>query len=623
MPALKDFLDNLDFDKIYPKNLETKGYQVIKVEELIYDWHSCFDSKSDLLEIERYYAAIVPILPIVVESMGSAAELGAFINDPYIQSKLYIILEKQYYSGTNNKSFINYGLIKNFESKVSTDGIYVIPDEGDNQEKCLERLTSSIIEHHVSHKKCNFLDDYCQILLLADIISILVICDLKEIHENFLYALEKSSDGNEDSKTDKVKKQIEKMLFVLDKLGIIKCKTEGKKYYISIEKEAFFLDYRYKPNNLHTNVRKIRQGIYDNFYKNNTNQNKIEIINDLADAKEIKWLEQKQNLTIQEEKDILLESPLMYKTFFVNKKRSGKRKISQPTAKLKILQKALVRKLQDKLPTHLCAKAYKENENGILENAKAHSKNKYFLKLDFCDFFPSIKAKDFNKLLEEHNYSLPDRINFIKTAFYFDKRLNKQRTNYIYKKLRDKNFNKSNNEELLQLMTEEYSNEFELSIGAPSSPFISNVMLYNFDCTLNKWTQSKNMTYTRFADDITISSKDKIDYKEITNKIQNILLKLDYPKLELNEKKQKQLSLNNRVTITGLNITSENKISIGRKKKKEIRAMIYRYTNNKLSKDKLKILRGWLAYCNSVEKKFLNSMKEKYSPETIKKILKI
>src|SRR5258708_3994136 len=46
-----------------------------------------------------------------------------------------------------------------------------------------------------------------------------------------------------------------------------------------------------------------------------------------------------------------------------------------------------------------------------------------------------------------------------------------------------------------------------LSIGAPSSPTLSNLMLYRLDTRLVRAATTANVIYTRYADDITVSGE--------------------------------------------------------------------------------------------------------------------
>ncbi|MBR7437195.1 reverse transcriptase domain-containing protein, partial [Klebsiella pneumoniae] len=53
------------------------------------------------------------------------------------------------------------------------------------------------------------------------------------------------------------------------------------------------------------------------------------------------------------------------------------------------------------------------------------------------------------------------------------------------------------------------SSPLRLSIGAPSSPKISNVVMYFFDEKMTKKCAALGITYSRYADDLTFSTKVK------------------------------------------------------------------------------------------------------------------
>ena len=82
--------------------------------------------------------------------------------------------------------------------------------------------------------------------------------------------------------------------------------------------------------------------------------------------------------------------PYRYKVYTIPKRNgSGVRIIAQPAKELKVLQKLVCGKFLSELPVHEACMAYKKNIS-IRHNALAHVKNKYMLKMDFKDFFPSI-----------------------------------------------------------------------------------------------------------------------------------------------------------------------------------------------------------------------------------------
>ena len=90
----------------------------------------------------------------------------------------------------------------------------------------------------------------------------------------------------------------------------------------------------------------------------------------------------------------LLGGARKYKLFFIPKKKGGMRAIAQPSKEIKSFQRTFLSVV--KLPTSSVVYSYKEGKN-IFQNASLHRENKYFLKLDFDNFFNSITPDIFWK----------------------------------------------------------------------------------------------------------------------------------------------------------------------------------------------------------------------------------
>jgi RNA-directed DNA polymerase len=65
--------------------------------------------------------------------------------------------------------------------------------------------------------------------------------------------------------------------------------------------------------------------------------------------------------------------------------------------------------------------------------------------------------------------------------------------------------------------------------------------------------------------------------------------------------------------VTGIILTTDGKLSLGRGKKRQLRSLVFNYPS--LSKPERLTLRGWLAYCRSIEPDFLNSLVIKFGAE--------
>ena len=113
-----------------------------------------------------------------------------------------------------------------------------------------------------------------------------------------------------------------------------------------------------------------------------------------------------------------LQSLSKYSYFEVQKRFGGSRKISAPTAKLKLLQERLSDLLQDCLKQievtggrkSSVAHGFKKDRS-IATNAKRHRGKRYVFNVDLEDFFPSIhfgRVRGF--FIKDNNFALDERV---------------------------------------------------------------------------------------------------------------------------------------------------------------------------------------------------------------------
>ncbi|RYH00400.1 MAG: RNA-directed DNA polymerase [Alphaproteobacteria bacterium] len=288
---------------------------------------------------------------------------------------------------------------------------------------------------------------------------------------------------------------------------------------------------------------------------------------------------------------LIVRSPYTYKTYTIPKKSGGFRVIAQPAKETKLIQRWLISNLFNKLPIHDCATAYKEGSS-IKLNANKHRENEFLSKFDFIDFFQSIKEEDIKAhlmeclggFLSEKEVAWVARLSCIKT---------------------------------------QTSKNLCLSVGAPSSPLLSNSAMFQFDSKLNNWCQENGIIYTRYADDLTFSSSIKGASAEIEGAIQNVLTEMARPKLLLNNKKTIHVSKKHQRRITGIIINNEDELSLGRERKRMISALIHKFTLNQLASFEIFRLQGLLGFSKDVEPAFLIRMRDKYGSGVIEMILKI
>lgn len=288
---------------------------------------------------------------------------------------------------------------------------------------------------------------------------------------------------------------------------------------------------------------------------------------------------------------LIARSPHAYKVYTIPKKSGGTRTIAQPAKETKFLQRWLIQHVFGALPQHESATAYKINAS-IKNNASAHKENPYLSKFDFENFFPSIKESD---LIQHFTKYLVDQ------------------------------FNESDIQIIARLccMSSKGSKERQLSIGAPSSPLLSNSLMFDFDTQIATWCIDNEFVYTRYADDLTFSTHRKDRASELEAEIRRIIATLVYPKIRLNRKKTIHLSKKYQRRVTGIIINNDDQLSIGRQRKREISALIHRHSLNMLTSEDTFHLQGLLGFAKDIEPAFVISMRKKYGSEIIDSIFRI
>ena len=115
-------------------------------------------------------------------------------------------------------------------------------------------------------------------------------------------------------------------------------------------------------------------------------------------------------------------APRTYKVYYIPKKNGGKRRIAQPAKQTKFLQRAFMSAVLEALPIHQCATAYRRGLS-IRDNAKPHSGDGAILKMDFRNFFPSIRGLDWITYCREHGvFESPEDLYLSeRLLFYRDK----------------------------------------------------------------------------------------------------------------------------------------------------------------------------------------------------------
>ncbi|MBV7261252.1 retron St85 family RNA-directed DNA polymerase [Photobacterium sp. WH24] len=271
-----------------------------------------------------------------------------------------------------------------------------------------------------------------------------------------------------------------------------------------------------------------------------------------------------------------------YKVYKIPKRTFGFRVIAQPTPELKRIQRAIVEQMKPYVQVHSSAKAYVEGIN-IKDNASVHVKSSYLLKLDLENFFNSL------------------------TPFMFLSALNYQEIELINKDV----------EPLMELLfwnrTKKKNPNLVLSVGAPSSPFLSNFIMYEFDKVVTSHCTKLHINYSRYADDLTFSTSEKNVLFTIPKFIESTLRDLFDRKIKLNHAKSFFSSKAHNRHVTGITLSNNNKLSLGRDRKRYIRALLHKFSIQSLENEEdINHLKGLVGFAKMVEPSFLDKMKIRY-----------
>lgn len=278
--------------------------------------------------------------------------------------------------------------------------------------------------------------------------------------------------------------------------------------------------------------------------------------------------------------------PWRYKTYKIDKKTKGKRVISQPSRDLKVIQRFLVDDYLDlKNSAHKCSTAYSPGSS-IIENAKMHSKNKYLLKLDLESYFESFRSEELRRA-----YSLSARFSDMDVADF---------------------------EFLDSIFLKHTATKFRISVGAPSSPILTNAAMYEFDSALSKICVNLDVVYSRYADDMAFSTSKNGVLSNVETIVRGLLNSLNYPTLLINADKTVFTSKKYRRKVTGLIIANDGVVSVGRDKKREIRSQIFNFQFD--SEEEWRRLLGTINFAIQVEPELKGRLQKKFGSK-LKKIL--
>ncbi|ELA7316197.1 RNA-directed DNA polymerase [Vibrio alginolyticus] len=233
-------------------------------------------------------------------------------------------------------------------------------------------------------------------------------------------------------------------------------------------------------------------------------------------------------------------------TVFPIRKRTSKRKryICVPPEPLLRVQKYINQEILHKIPVHHASMAFAKN-NCIVDVAAMHCGSKWLIKLDVRDFFENISEVAVYKVFRGLGY--PALLSF---------QLSRLCTRIVpYQHIHGMNNDKSRWKSPKSYSIKPFNSKVigSLPQGAPTSPMLSNLVCRTLDEAILSIAQDYGLYYTRYADDIALSTADSCFTR---SKCQQIIRKVNQViwnhSLSPNRSKVKVIPPGGRKTILGL-----------------------------------------------------------------------
>ncbi|MBL1384973.1 MAG: RNA-directed DNA polymerase [Colwellia sp.] len=243
--------------------------------------------------------------------------------------------------------------------------------------------------------------------------------------------------------------------------------------------------------------------------------------------------------------------------------------------------------------------SYRKGVN-IRDAVEKHSDNNFFFQTDLSNFYSNIHESDVSRALSNQLTNTP--VSDIEK--YIDK--------------------------VIELVVF----DDHIPAGFSTSPILSNICLFEFDNQLNKYCNEHNLTYTRYSDDLIISSKADHFSEDIESVVSNLLSEYINAGIIINKLKTKLHKKGHNFKLLGFNVLPNGVVTIPSVDKKEIETLLYFYltdsnkfenyfqstfcnTETELGEKSLRELAigklsGKLIAFNSMDKQYVSKLRRKY-----------
>jgi retron-type reverse transcriptase len=255
-----------------------------------------------------------------------------------------------------------------------------------------------------------------------------------------------------------------------------------------------------------------------------------------------------------------------YREFRVPKARGGERRLMSPQGTLRRVQGWILHRMLNRCEPHQAAQAFARGRS-IATNARVHEHRRVVVSLDLEEFFPSVRVAAVRRVFEQLGYPYS----------------------------------------VASLLASLCTVDGGLPQGAPTSPALSNMVNVRLDRRFTALGARLGFSYTRYADDLVMSSDDE-RLPALLAFFREVIQSEGY---RVNEAKTRVMRSGTAQEVTGL--VTNVRAGLKRHHRRLLRAMVHRLRTHGPSAlvvssrrgsrtdDPVRVLRGHLAFLNMVE----------------------
>jgi len=327
-------------------------------------------------------------------------------------------------------------------------------------------------------------------------------------------------------------------------------------------------------------------------------------------------------MTLDEIDCVLSDKEKFIKHFEIPKKDGTKRTIIAPISKLKHIQKLIYFKFLKKYRCHPAVHGFVP-KRGIVTNAAMHIGARSLGKIDVSKFFDSVSVnhlknclfgnKNICRYCKNYERMMDGKCNpslYKNKLQKFDYRCEEIKAVFIpdycektgYKSL------------FLRVIDASTYNGFAAQ-GFPTSPMLANLSMRGFDKIMSEHCESLGIIYTRYADDLTFSSK-TMTSSELMGSVKQKAYRLLWA-FNFQPKREKTKFRGKGARLKTCGVVVNVKTNIERKALMLFRAKVHHAINkypDRTTKSRIRSLKGFASFVMSINeeqgKKYMNQLVE-------------